>query len=72
MGPHVRAVATSTALRAAANARGEYGDSPEGKKKGGGGSVVIVLGAAVAIYALSPGARHFYKHGRLGRLPEAR
>jgi hypothetical protein len=68
MGPHVRAIATSTALRAAANARGEYGDSPEGKKTGGGG-VGIILGVAVAIYALSPGARHFYKHGRL---PEAR
>ena len=36
-------------------------------KKNGPATVAIVLGLAVGIYALSPGARHYY---RTGRLPE--
>jgi hypothetical protein len=46
------------------NERGQYGDRDEHPRRGPGG-VVLVLGLAVTIYASSPGARHFYKHGRL-------
>lgn len=44
------------------NERGTYGDDakPEDWKSG-----AIVIGIAAAIYLLSPGARHWYKHGRL-------
>jgi len=34
-------------------------------KKNGPATVAIVLGLAVGIYALSPGARHYYRTGRL-------
>lgn len=46
------------------NERGHYGKAAAGK---GGGSVAIVIGIAAAIYALSPGARHYYKYGSLPR-----
>jgi len=48
-----------------ANDRGTYEEAAE--KKGGGvlPAVVIVLGLGAAIYGFSPGARHWYKHGRL-------
>jgi hypothetical protein len=54
-----------------ANQRGEYGDAPDGDRKEslGAGGILLVAGIAVGVYALSPGARHFYKHGRL---PSAR
>jgi hypothetical protein len=44
------------------NERGTYGDR---KESGSVLSVAIVVGLAAAIYGLSPGARHWYKHGRL-------
>jgi hypothetical protein len=44
--------------------RGQYTDA-EGKKRGGIGGVLLILGIAVGVYALSPGARHYYKHGHL-------
>jgi hypothetical protein len=50
------------------NQRGQYGPPADtGDKKGGGGvgGILAVLGITVGIYALSPGARYFYKHGRL-------
>ena len=49
-----------------ANERGSYGDDAGDKgKKNGVLPILLMLGAAVGVYALSPGARHFYKHGRL-------
>ena len=47
---------------AAANERGQYGDAENSKGVGG---ILIGFGIAVGIYALSPGARHYYRHGRL-------
>jgi hypothetical protein len=63
-----------------ANERGTYGpNGGTGEQKGGGWlAIVLLAGATVGIYALSPGARHFYKHGRLppaeetGQWPRAR
>lgn len=43
----------------------QFGPSEEAKKKGGLLSVAIVLGLTAAIFGLSPGARHFYRHGKL-------
>jgi len=49
-----------------ANERGSYGQSgPEESKGNSGIAILLLLGATVGIYALSPGARHYYKHGRL-------
>jgi hypothetical protein len=54
---------------AAVNDRGQYGDkthAPDAGGKGvGAGWILLVLGISVGIYALSPGARHWYKHGYL-------
>jgi hypothetical protein len=49
------------------NERGQYGASADSNGKGNGGAVGIlaILGITVGIYALSPGARHYYKHGYL-------
>jgi hypothetical protein len=50
----------------ASNQRGEYGTVEDAdRKSSGAGSVLLVVGLAVGIYALSPGARYFYKHGHL-------
>jgi hypothetical protein len=48
------------------NERGSYGEptEPEEKRVGAGG-IAILFGVTVMLYALSPGARHFYKHGYL-------
>lgn len=35
------------------------------KKENGLISILIILGITIAVYATSPGARHYYKHGRL-------
>ncbi len=53
-----------------ANERGQYGDQrDQGDRcdghKGGAGGILILLGVTVGIYAISPGARHYYKHGYL-------
>jgi hypothetical protein len=48
----------------ASNDRGTYEDRKESRGNGAL-SIVIVLGIAGAIYGFSPGARHWYKHGRL-------
>lgn len=50
-----------------ANDRGQYGDGGRtaGTDGGGIGGILIGLGIAVGIYAFSPGARHWYKHGHL-------
>ncbi len=48
-----------------ANQRGQYGTPKDDNKKLGAGGIFLVLGIAVGIYALSPGARHWYKHGQL-------
>jgi hypothetical protein len=45
------------------NDRGEYGDAE--CKRGGAGGVAILAAITIAIYATSPGARHWYRHGRL-------
>ena len=42
--------------------RGQYADR---KKSTGVGGILLMLGLAVGVYALSPGARHFYKYGYL-------
>jgi len=47
------------------NERGQYGDTPRSDGKGGAVGILVALGVAVGIYALSPGARHYYRHGRL-------
>jgi hypothetical protein len=56
------------------NERGKYGaDGDRGNyaaKPGGWKPVLIVCGIAVAIYALSPGARHYYKHRVLPPHPD--
>ena len=45
-----------------ANDRGSYGaEASEGSLS----SVAVVLGLGAVIYGLSPGARHWYRHGRL-------
>jgi hypothetical protein len=36
-----------------------------GEKKNSWTAILVVVGIAGAIYALSPGARHLYKHGHL-------
>lgn len=56
-------------MQISGNDRGQYGnpadtDRQEGKHLGSAG-VLVLLGFTVGIYALSPGARHFYKHGHL-------
>ena len=61
MQPGVQA-ATATAPSVANAQRGHYGDC---KKSTGVGGILLMLGLAVGVYALSPGARHFYKHGYL-------
>jgi hypothetical protein len=51
-----------------ANARGQYGNAGRAADSAGGsgiGGILIVLGITVGIYAFSPGARHWYKHGHL-------
>ncbi len=46
------------------NDRGSYGD--QSTHGGGGGiGIGIMVGLVAVIYGLSPGARHFYRHGRL-------
>jgi len=45
--------------------RGSYGESSDGDRKGGALPIVIMAGVAAGIYALSPGARYYYKHRRL-------
>jgi hypothetical protein len=53
-----------------ANERGSYGPSGSEEGKGNSGLAILLLaGVTAGIYALSPGARHFYKHGRLPSLP---
>lgn len=47
------------------NQRGEYGTAASSEGKGGTAGILILLGIAAGIYGLSPGARHYYKHGRL-------
>jgi hypothetical protein len=47
-----------------ANGRGSYG--ADASKSGSGlGAVGVLLALGVVIYGLSPGARHWYRHGRL-------
>jgi hypothetical protein len=46
-----------------ARERGSYGEEED--NGGGGLAILFLFGITVGIYALSPGARHFYKHGRL-------
>ena len=52
-----------------ANERGQYGATTAttaAERKGLGlGGVLALVGITAGIYALSPGARHYYKHGRL-------
>jgi len=49
-----------------ANERGSYGEANGGEgRRSGALPVLLMLGIAAGLYALSPGARHFYKHGRL-------
>ncbi len=43
------------------NERGSYGDDHGSSGVG----IVIGFGLMAVIYGLSPGARHFYKHGHL-------
>jgi len=64
--------ATSTAAPSAVDPqRGQYADAKgDRKKSGGAGAILLLLGITVGMYALSPGARHFYKHD--GYLPPAR
>jgi hypothetical protein len=51
--------------RTAETPRGQYGSpATDGKGRSTVG-VVAILVVAVGIYAFSPGARHWYKHGRL-------
>ena len=53
-------------MQISGNDRGQYGTAPAPDRKDlGVGGVVALLGVAVGIYALSPGARHWYKHGSL-------
>lgn len=53
------------------NDRGEYGapavpaDGGQSKGKGGAAGILLLLGLTAGIYALSPGARHWYKYGQL-------
>jgi hypothetical protein len=48
------------------NDRGQYADRDrDGHRGSGWGGVAIAFMIMAGIYALSPGARHFYKHGRL-------
>jgi hypothetical protein len=47
------------------NDRGTYGDDRRDQRDHGARPFFVVLGISAAIYALSPGAIHFYKHGRL-------
>ena len=46
------------------NDRGSYGANA-GKSGGAALPIVLVLGCTALIYGISPGARHWYKHGRL-------
>lgn len=46
-----------------ANERGSY--KQDTGKKNDVLPVVILIGVGAVIYGLSPGARHWYKHGRL-------
>ena len=52
-----------------ANQRGQYGaPAPAGEEKSAGKTglgIAIMAALTVGVYALSPGARHYYKHGRL-------
>jgi hypothetical protein len=49
-----------------ANDRGQYGNDRAAQKNGSSlGGILIGVGIAVGIYAFSPGARHWYKHGHL-------
>jgi hypothetical protein len=49
------------------NERGQYvdHDARDTRRGSGWGGAVVLLGITAAIYALSPGARYWYKHGRL-------
>ena len=47
------------------NQRGQYGAAASSDGKGGTAGILVLLGIAAGIYGLSPGARYFYKHGRL-------
>lgn len=51
-------------LTAMGNERGSYGANIS-KSGSTFGAVAIVLGIGAVIYGFSPGARHWYKHGRL-------
>jgi hypothetical protein len=57
---------TSTAMQASVNERGAYG-AGAGRQGKGAGAAIVLVGMTVAIYALSPGARYWYKHGHLPR-----
>lgn len=58
--------ATSAAPSAVDPQRGQYADAKGDRKKSGvAGAILLLLGITVGMYALSPGARHFYKHGYL-------
>lgn len=47
-----------------AKERGEYGAaSAPDKRSVGAGGILLLAGITAGIYALSPGARHFYRHG---------
>jgi hypothetical protein len=61
-------VAASASTRIVANERGQYGNAggaPGAKRDLGVGGIFLLLGITVGIYALSPGARYWYKHGYL-------
>ena len=56
-----------------ANERGSYGNAAvkdDDKKDGGLLPVLVLAGVTIGVYALSPGARHFYKHGKLPPVAE--
>ncbi|HSX23082.1 MAG TPA: hypothetical protein VLE97_09935 [Gaiellaceae bacterium] len=53
-------------MQTPANERGAYGaaKAPEQHSVGAGG-ILLLVGITAGIYALSPGARHFFRHGYL-------
>jgi hypothetical protein len=53
-------------MEPSANQRGQYGaPAPKEHESPGAGWILALVGISVGIYALSPGARHFYRHGYL-------
>lgn len=54
-------------MQSLANERGAYGGAAKTPERQGLGAsgILLLLGVTVGIYALSPGARHFYRHGYL-------